>query len=64
VTRGCSNLAFEYKATGRNQIMVKFLESIADAESDGRFTVSADEADERIRKTAVAPGTWTLEFVT
>jgi len=63
-THGCSNLVFEHKASGRNQIMLKFLESIADAGPNGRFTSTADRADERIRKTAVAPGTWTLEFMT
>ncbi len=63
-SRGCSNLAFVYKASGRNQMMLKFLESIADTRSDGRFTLAADRADERISKTAVAPGTWTLELAT
>ena len=61
-SRGCSKLVFEYKASGRNQIMLKFLESIADPARDMRFALQATEADERIRKTAVAPGTWTLEF--
>lgn len=60
--QGCSRLVFPYKASGRNQVMFRFLESIADASAGGGFTLAASEADERIRKTAVSPGTWTLEF--
>ena len=63
-SRGCSNLALVYKASGRNQIMLKFLESIADVGPDGRFILATDRSDERISKTAVAPGTWTLELAT
>ena len=62
VSRNCSKIAFEYKASGRNQIMLKFLESVADRTADGLFAFPAAEAEERIEKTAVAPGTWTLEF--
>jgi len=63
-SRGCSRLIFEYKASGRNQIMLKFLESVADILPDMRFSLQVGEADDRIRKTAVAPGTWNLEFGT
>jgi hypothetical protein len=62
-SRGCSRLVFEYKTSRRNQIMFKFLESIADS-VEMRFALPAAEADERIRKAAVAPGTWTLELGT
>jgi len=60
-SRGCSTLVIEYKASGRNQIMLKFLESVADVLPDMRFSLQVAEVDDRIRKTAVAPGTWTLE---
>jgi hypothetical protein len=63
-SRGCSTLVFEYKASGRNQIMLKFLESVADVLPDKRFSLQVVDADARIRKTAVAPGTWSLEFGT
>jgi hypothetical protein len=63
-SRGCSTLVFEYKASGRNQMMLKFLESIADQLPDKRFSLQVAETDERIRKTAVAPGAWTSEFGT
>jgi len=63
-SRGCSNLVFEYKASGRNQIMLKFLESVAGPAPDGQFALAAAATEEQIRKTAVAPGKWTLEFGT
>jgi len=59
--RAYSRLVFEYTPSGRNQIMLKFLESIGDPVRETRFSLPAAEANERIRKTAVAPGTWTLE---
>jgi hypothetical protein len=62
--RDCSKLVFECKASGRNQIMIKFLESIADAGSEMRYTLPVAEANERIQRSAVAPWTWTLEFGT
>ncbi len=63
-SRGCSRLVFEYKASGRNQIILKFLESIADPTPEARFALLTADADGRIGKTAVAPGTWTVEFGT
>jgi predicted enzyme involved in methoxymalonyl-ACP biosynthesis len=59
--RPCSRMVFEYKPSGRNQIMLKFLESITEPTPETRFSLPTAEANERIRKTAVAPGTWTLE---
>jgi hypothetical protein len=60
--RACLRLVFEYKPSGRNQIMLRFLESIADPARETRFSLLTAEANERIRETAVAPGTWTLEY--
>lgn len=59
--RGCSNLTLVYKASGRNQTMLKFLQSIADQTPDGGFALAAAVADEIIRNTAVAPGSWRLD---
>ena len=44
--------------------MLKFLNTIADGTPAMAFDLRVAEAEERIRKVAVAPGTWTLEFGT
>jgi hypothetical protein len=62
--QGQKKLIFEFRASGRNQTMLAFLQSMADAESNPRFVVPVDLADSRILKTAVAPGTWTIELPT
>jgi hypothetical protein len=63
-SRGCSKLVFKFRESGRNQIMLKFLNTIADGTPAMAFALRVAEAEERIRKVAVAPGTWTLEFGT
>lgn len=63
-SQGCSRIVFRYQASGRNQMMFKFLESIADPVEGAGFTLAASEANERIRNTAISPGTWTLELGT
>ncbi|MBV9183495.1 MAG: hypothetical protein JO356_19500 [Acidobacteria bacterium] len=60
--KGCSLLVFAYKASGRNQIMLRFLQSLAGPASEIGFCLQAVEADEQIRKVAIAPGAWTLEL--
>ena len=62
--RGCVKLAFEYRSSYRNQPMLTFLKSVTDAESDTRYVLGVDLAQQRIEKAAVAAGTWTLEFGT
>jgi len=59
---GCSKIVFRYQASGRNQFMLRFLESIADVVPDAGFTLATAEANARIRNAAVSPGTWTLEI--
>ena len=61
---GCARLAFEYKAAGRNQMTLKFLESIAVEEQPMRFVLALAEVEDRIKKTAAAPEAWTLELDT
>ena len=60
----CSQLVFEYRAAGRNQIMSAFLKSVSEEEAEMRYILRVSEAEERIAKAAVAAGTWTLEFGT
>ena len=60
-SQGCTRLVFEYRASGRNQMMLTFLQSITAAAPEMGFILEAAAAEERIQKTAVAPGTWTLE---
>lgn len=62
VSHGCSRLVFQFTASGRNQVMLRFLETIANATPNEGFTLAASEVDDRIQKSAVAPGKWTLEF--
>jgi predicted enzyme involved in methoxymalonyl-ACP biosynthesis len=60
--RQCAKLVFDYRASGRNQIMREFLKSVTEGESDGRFVLPVGLAQHKIEKAAVAAGTWTLEF--
>ncbi len=62
VERKCAKLVFEYRPTGRNQIMSTFLKSVADKEGESSFVLPVGEAENRVEKAAVAAGTWTLEF--
>jgi hypothetical protein len=60
--QGLTKLVFEYRPAGRNQATETFLKSFAEAAPGMRFVVPVVEADDRIRKASVAPGTWTLDF--
>jgi hypothetical protein len=62
--RQCGKVVFEYRPSGRNQMMLAFLKMVTDAESDTRYVLRVDLAQRRIEKAAVAAGTWTLEFGT
>ena len=60
--QGLTRLVFEYRPAARNQATETFLKSFADARPGMRFIMPVVEADDRIRKATVAPGTWTLDF--
>jgi hypothetical protein len=60
--RVCRRVVFEYRASGRNEIMSTFLKSVSDEDSLTRYVLLVAESGERLAKTAVAPGTWTLEL--
>jgi hypothetical protein len=62
--RQCGKVVFEYRPSGRNQMMLTFLQTLTDAESDTRYVLPVDLAQRRIEKAAVAAGTWILEFGT
>jgi hypothetical protein len=62
--RNCQSMLFRYRPSGRNQMMLNFLRSLAHAGSTTPLmTLAAIEVEERIRKTAVAPGAWTLDII-
>jgi hypothetical protein len=56
--RHCSKLVFEYKPSARNQPMLTFLGSIADAD----YVLSLSVVQQRLEEAAVAAGAWTLEL--
>ena len=60
--RQCSKIVFEYRPSGRNELMRSFLGAIGGTESDGVYVVQAGDAEEKVRAGAVAPGTWALEL--
>jgi hypothetical protein len=57
-----ANLVFEYQPSGRNQIMLAFLQSVANRESDTHYVLPVELVPERTKNAAIAPGTWTLEM--
>jgi hypothetical protein len=57
-------LIFEYRSSGRNQTMLSFLRSIADAQSEIRYVLPVDLAEPRIQKATIAPGSWSIELPT
>ncbi len=59
---GLKRVIFEYRSSGRNQPTLSFLQSLGDAESDGRHVLPVDQMEARIRSVAPAPGAWTLEL--
>jgi hypothetical protein len=60
--RKAAKMVFEYQPSGRNQLTLAFLQSVATAESDTRYVLPVELVPERTKNAAVAPGTWTLEM--
>jgi predicted enzyme involved in methoxymalonyl-ACP biosynthesis len=60
--RNAQKLVFEHQPSGRNQMTLAFLQSVATPESETRYVLPVELVSERTQKTAVAPGTWTLEM--
>jgi hypothetical protein len=62
--RHFSRLVFEYNPSGRNQLTVAFLQSIADRESDTRYVLPLALAEARLSAGAVSAGAWTVKIGT
>ena len=60
--RHFSRLVFEYNPSGRNQLTLAFLQSIADRESDTRYVLPLDLAEARLSAGAVSAGAWTVKI--
>jgi hypothetical protein len=58
--RHCSKLVFEYTPSGRNEPILRFLQSFADRETSTRFMVPLDLTGARIRAAAVNPDAWRI----
>lgn len=57
---GASKICFEYHASGRNQPMRTFLQTIADRVSDGLYVLPLESAQQRIQAAAINPGAWSV----
>ena len=57
--RHCSKLIFAYQASGRNQTMLNFLQSMADA-TDAGFVLTVEGSQAGINAAAVNPGAWSV----
>jgi hypothetical protein len=62
--RHFSRLVFEYNPSGRNQLTLAFLQSIADRESDTRYVLPLALAEARLSAGAVSAGAWTVKIGT
>jgi predicted enzyme involved in methoxymalonyl-ACP biosynthesis len=60
--RHFSRLVFEYNPSGRNQLTLAFLQSIADRESDTRYVLPLGLAEARLSAGAVSAGAWTVKI--
>ncbi|MBV8845193.1 MAG: hypothetical protein JO307_20495 [Bryobacterales bacterium] len=60
--RHLATVHFKYRASGRNQEMLRFLESIADADPDEGYVVRVSSIEGRIIAAATKPGAWTLRL--
>lgn len=58
----CSRILFGFQASGRNQLMLSFLQAISQESHDSRYVLPLSEAEAKIRARAVAPGSWMLEL--
>jgi hypothetical protein len=60
--RHLARVIFKYRESGRNQEMLRFLQSIADADPDKGHVVPVSLVDDRIRAAATKPGAWTVRL--
>jgi hypothetical protein len=55
-------IRFQFNPTERNQLTLRFLQTVADRVSDTEFVVPVALTEERLRAVAVNPGAWTIEL--
>jgi hypothetical protein len=55
-----ARIAFEYRASARNQAMLAFLERLADPGPKGGYVIRTDTVEERIGGAALANRAWTV----
>ena len=60
--RHLATVIFEYRESGRNQEMRRFLQSIADRESGGGYVVPTSLVEDRIRAAATSAGAWNVRL--
>jgi hypothetical protein len=60
----CAKVVFEYRASGRNQPMLAFLQQVSERESDTRYAIGVGEIEARIEKVAVNPSAWSVTQAT
>ena len=58
--RHLATVIFKYFESGRNQEMLRFLQSVADGDSDKRYVVPVSLVEDRIRAAATNAGAWTV----
>ena len=54
---------FEFRPGGRNQPTRAFLKSVANEDTDHRFSLSVGEINARIQQAAIAPHEWTIKVL-
>ena len=55
-----ASLAFEYTPTDRNRMILNFLQTTTDRESDTRYVLPVVKAEARVRSAAINPAAWTV----
>ncbi len=59
--QGLANLVFEYRPSERNQAMLTFLQSLADAGTGTTYVLPVASTENRVQAAAPAPGAWTVK---
>ena len=57
-----ATITFEFGESGRNQAMLRFLQSVAEAEPDKRYVVPVSLVEDRITAAAARAGAWTVRL--
>ncbi len=60
--RSFDKVVFEYIPSGRNQPMLTFLQATTDGDLDTRYILPTDQAEDRIKASAVNPEAWSVIY--